>query len=191
MNGLVILSFLLLCLPSYSGGEEYYDVIASNNLFRPLGWVKPKRKPVFTLISTVIKDNDKYAILSDKRNNYKIVRVGDFLLGEKIVSIQSYVVETENGTRYELERMAFLSWKTREANKKTKGRGRGSTISAKGSTEGESKVNTQTSQGTSRRRSRRSFRQRQRISPDMIEKWRNSSPEERQEMIEKFTKRTR
>ena len=85
MNGLVILSFLLLCLPSYSGGEEHYDVIASNNLFRPLGWVKPKRKPAFTLISTVIKDNDKYAILSDKRNNYKIVRVGDFLLGEKII----------------------------------------------------------------------------------------------------------
>lgn len=186
-NGLIILS-LFLCFPAYSDDRDYYSIISDNSLFLPLGWTKPDNSPKFKLISTVIGD-DTYGILSNNRNKLKLVRVGDSLLGNKVASIQSYLVEMENGTRYELERLAFLSWKTREKGRKTAGRDKGTSISAKSSTSGESEVNTQTSSGTSRRRSRRGSRQRQRISPNMIEKWRNASPGERQEMIEAFTKR--
>ena len=36
---------------------NFYQVIITNNLFRPLGWSKPKSAPAFELIATVIKSN--------------------------------------------------------------------------------------------------------------------------------------
>ena len=65
---------------------DYYQVIITNNLFRPLGWTKPKPKPTFELIATVIKQNGKHkALIRNTRNrNLYYVAVGE-LAGEAIV----------------------------------------------------------------------------------------------------------
>lgn len=45
---------------------DYYQVIITNNLFRPLGWTPPKSAPAFELIATVMK--------SDGAHNYSPTR---------------------------------------------------------------------------------------------------------------------
>ena len=42
---------------------DYYQVIITNNLFRPLGWTKPKPKPAFELIATVMRRNGVHKAL--------------------------------------------------------------------------------------------------------------------------------
>ena len=48
---------------------NFYQVIITNNLFRPLGWSKPKPSPAFELIATVMKSNDQHkALIRNTRN---------------------------------------------------------------------------------------------------------------------------
>ncbi len=65
---------------------DFYQVIIDNNLFRPLGWTKPKSNPVFELIATVIKQNGKHKALIRNTRNRKLyyVMIGE-LAGEAIV----------------------------------------------------------------------------------------------------------
>lgn len=65
---------------------DFYQVIVTNNLFRPLGWTKPKPKPAFELIATVIKQNGEHKALIRNTRNRKLhyVTVGE-LAGEAIV----------------------------------------------------------------------------------------------------------
>ena len=67
--------------------ENFYQVIITNNLFRPLGWTKPKPKPPFELIATVMKTNSRLhkALIRNTRNQkLYYVTVGE-LAGEAIV----------------------------------------------------------------------------------------------------------
>jgi len=41
----------------------FYDVIVTNNLFRPLGWTPPKSAPAFELIATVMKSDGNHKAL--------------------------------------------------------------------------------------------------------------------------------
>ncbi len=65
---------------------NYYQVIITNNLFRPLGWTKPKPPPAFELIATVMKINGKHrALIRNTRNRkFYYAAVGE-LAGEAIV----------------------------------------------------------------------------------------------------------
>ena len=66
---------------------NFYQVIISNNLFRPLGWTKPKPKPAFELIATVMKSDSRLhkALIRNTRNRQlHYVAVGE-LAGEAIV----------------------------------------------------------------------------------------------------------
>ena len=58
---------------------DFYQVIVTNNLFRPLGWVKPKPKPAFKLIVTVMKSNGKHKALIRSTPHRKLyyVAVGE------------------------------------------------------------------------------------------------------------------
>lgn len=87
---------ILLCLhfqaeaaipiPRTTVPSDFYQVIVTNNLFRPLGWRKPKSNPAFELIATVIKPNGKHKALIRNTKNRKLyyVTVGE-LAGEAIV----------------------------------------------------------------------------------------------------------
>ena len=66
---------------------NYYQVIITNNLFRPLGWTKPKPPLAFELIATVMKTNSRLhrALIRNTRNRkLYYVAVGE-LAGEAIV----------------------------------------------------------------------------------------------------------
>ena len=66
---------------------DFYQVIITNNLFRPLGWTKPKPMPPFELIATVMKANSRLhkALIRNTRNRkLYYVTVGE-LAGEAIV----------------------------------------------------------------------------------------------------------
>ena len=92
---------------------DYYQVIITNNLFRPLGWTKPKVLPVFELIATVMKSNGSHKALIRNTMNRKVyyVAVGDELekgmTVEKIESRSVTVTESGNPTVYRLKRLNF------------------------------------------------------------------------------------
>ena len=60
--------------------SEYYQVIIDNNIFRPLGWRPPQKKPQYTLIGTTINtdgSNAKAFILERLSSLSQTVKVGD------------------------------------------------------------------------------------------------------------------
>ena len=66
---------------------DFYQVIITNNLFRPLGWTKPEPPPAFELIATVMKSDGAFhkALIRNTRNRkLYYVTVGE-LAGEVIV----------------------------------------------------------------------------------------------------------
>ena len=70
---------------------SFYGVIVTNNLFRPLGYRKPKQGPLFQLIATVIdSENGKGRALVQNNRDRKIhyVTVGEVLAGAKVKQIE-------------------------------------------------------------------------------------------------------
>lgn len=92
---------------------DYYQVIITNNLFRPLGWTKPNTPPAFELIATVMRSNGKHKALIRNTRNRKIyyVAVGEELEAgatvEKIESCQVTVDENGKPAVYYLKRLNF------------------------------------------------------------------------------------
>ena len=92
---------------------DYYQVIITNNLFRPLGWTKPKSPPAFALIATVMKSEGNHKALIRNTRNRKVyyVAVGDKLeAGVKVEKIESRSVtvnESGKPTVYRLKRLNF------------------------------------------------------------------------------------
>ncbi len=70
---------------------NFYRVIVTNNLFRPLGHRKPKQGPSFQLIATVIdSENGKSRALVQNSKDRKIhyVTVGEAFAGAKVKQIE-------------------------------------------------------------------------------------------------------
>ena len=94
--------------------DDYYQVIVTNNLFRPLGWKEKKSGPSYTLLGTVIARNrgDSKALIKNTKQTY-YVAVGDKIGNatvEKIVS-KKVVLHQPNGGSLELKLgpLAFLN----------------------------------------------------------------------------------
>ena len=70
---------------------SFYGVIVTNNLFRPLGYRKPKQGPSFQLIATVIDSvNGKSRALVQNNRDRRIhyVTVGETFAGAKVKQIE-------------------------------------------------------------------------------------------------------
>ena len=70
---------------------SFYGVIVTNNLFRPLGYRKPKQGPSFQLIATVIDgENGKNRALVRNNKNQRIhyVTAGEAFAGVKVKQIE-------------------------------------------------------------------------------------------------------
>lgn len=70
---------------------SFYGVIVNNNLFRPLGYRKPKQGPSFELVATVIdSENGKSRALVQNNRNRRIhyVTVGETFAGAKVKQIE-------------------------------------------------------------------------------------------------------
>lgn len=60
--------------------QDFYRVIVENNLFRPLGWKKPSRKPEYTLIGTWVESQGEIAkalVMERKSNQIYYASTGD------------------------------------------------------------------------------------------------------------------
>ena len=182
--GVIVILFFWCAIVTAQSGIEYYNIITTNNLFRPLGWKPPDLTPKYELIGTWISvnTNTRVAYVRDTRTN-KIRRmgIGDNLNGVVINNIKRNALEMNGGKNYESPTMQFLNFSTVKRSSK-----RSSTSSR------ESKINTnQTTkekeeQTTTSRTTRRSGRTGGSNWESQVQRFQNASPGDRQQMIEQF-----
>ena len=190
-NGKIFISSLLFfcCSFIYGDDRDYYEVISTYSLFRPLGWTRPDNTPKYYLVATIdTKDDYSYALIRNSRNRLRLVRKGDLINNIEIISIGSHKIVMKNGENYESDRVVFLSGTTGKKGRTTRKGDSGTKVSTSSSKDGEPKVTGQNQRFNQRRRSRRGSRSNQDYS-GMISRWQNASPEEQQEMIKEFRSR--
>ena len=182
--GVIIIMFLWATIVHPQSGIEYYKIITTNNLFRPLGWKPPNLTPNYELIGTWISINGKTRIAyvrNTRTSQIHRMAIGDNLNGVVINNIKRNALEMNGGEKYESPAMQFLNFSTVKRSSK-----RSSTSSR------ESKINTnQTTkekeeQTTTSRATRRSGRTGGANWESQVQRFQNASPEDRQQMIEQF-----
>lgn len=166
----------------FGENEAFYRVIIDNNLFRPLGWRKPKEAPAYRLLGTVV-DTDTaiaQAILQETRaNRYYFVTIGEKVGNATVKDIQSkQVVLDEAGKAITLKAgsLQFLTQSRSRRGFETR-----ANVDAQRRNEGETAAG-----------SHKPNRQpgKSQLAPDKAMKFRNASPAERRKMIEQeFRKR--
>jgi hypothetical protein len=151
---------------------NFYRVVVENNLFRPLGWRKPKESPQYALIGTKIQPKGeitKAFVKENRSNQYYWVSVGEKVgdaTVEKIEKGQINLNIAGKVTTIRADSGPFLS-------KSGGGRSRG--------------PGQATSQPQNNENKPSQTRQNNRPDPNQIrERFRNVSPEERKKMIEEF-----
>jgi len=194
---LLSLSFILLISiavsqPPKDRSEEDndpYQVIIKNNLFRPLGWNPKPQRPPYQLLGTVIGPGDQAKALIRMGGRTVYVKVGERIGGAVLKEVREReAVLEENGKPIELkiEQMGFLGT--------TGSRGRGG-----GPPKGEKPEVVRASQEIERgerppkmerpRPPRIPQRILDRIPPEMMEEFKNASPDERRAMLREFFRR--
>ncbi len=87
--------------PFFARPPDYYEVIITNNLFRPLGWTKPKPPPAFEVIATVMKSEGRHkALMRDTRTRQvHYASIGELAAGTVIEKIEPRrVMINQDGT---------------------------------------------------------------------------------------------
>ena len=165
----------------FGENEAFYRVIIDNNLFRPLGWKKPNEEPSYSLLGTVV-DTDTgiaQAILLEKRSNrHYFVSIGEKVGDVTVKDIQPKQVTLDEEGKAITLKAGSLQFLTRQ-----RGSGRGAEAraseAAKGN-EGEQAA------ANAKKAAANANPQANRFSgnPELAEKWRNASPEDRRKIEE-------
>ena len=163
----------------FGENEAFYRVIIDNNIFRPLGWKNPNEEPSYSLLGTVV-DTDTgiaQAILLEKRSNrHYFVSIGEKVGDVTVKDIQpKQVVLDEEGKAITLKAgsLQFLR----------QPRGRGDEARASEgdkANEGEKAAANGTKAAASTNPQANQFKN----NPELAEKWRNASPEDRRKIEE-------
>lgn len=77
--------------PAKPAGDDFYQVIITNNLFRPLGYRKPSPPPPYQLIATVINHGqatNKALLRHRKDGRMYYVGLGEVFSGAKVERIE-------------------------------------------------------------------------------------------------------
>ena len=77
--------------PAKPAGDDFYQVIITNNLFRPLGYRKPSPRPPYQLIATVINHGqaiNKALLRRSKDGRMYYVGLGEVFGGAKVERIE-------------------------------------------------------------------------------------------------------
>ena len=182
--GLIVILFFWCAIVNPQSGIEYYKIITTNNLFRPLGWKAPDLTPKYELIGTWISVNTKtkVAYVRDIRTN-KIYRlgIGDTINGSVINNIKQNEIQMNEGKKYESPTMQFLNFSTGRRSPK-----RSSTGSSRSKTNTNQTTKEEEKQTTTSRTTRRSGRTGGANWESQVQRFQNASPEDRQKMIEEF-----
>ena len=181
--GLIVIMFFWASIVT-AQGNEYYNIITINNLFRPLGWKPPKLTPKYQLIGTWISKNteEKVAYVRDIRTN-KIYRlaIGDTINNIIIDGIKSNEIQMRTGENYESPTLQFLNTSTGRRSTK-----RSSVGSSRSKNDSSQTTEKKTKKTTSSNTSRRTGRNDRSNLESQIQRFQNASPGERQKMIEQF-----
>ena len=181
--GLIVIMFFWASIVT-AQGNEYYNIITINNLFRPLGWKPPKLTPKYQLIGTWISKNteEKVAYVRDIRTN-KIYRlaIGDTINNIIIDGIKSNEIQMRTGENYESPTLQFLNTSTGRRSTK-----RSSVGSSRSKNDSSQTTEKKTKKTTSSNTSRRTGRNDRSNWESQIQRFQNASPGERQKMIEQF-----
>ena len=182
--GVLIIMFFWATRVHPQSGIEYYKVITTNNLFRPLGWKPPNLTPKYELIGTWISINTKtrVAYVRDTRTNQiQRMGIGDNLNGVVINNIKRNALEMNGGKKYESPTMQFLNFSTsRRSSKRSSTSGSGSKTNTNQTTKEKEE------QTTTSRTTRRSGRTGGANWESQVQRFQNASPGDRQQMIEQF-----
>ena len=169
-------------------GYGYYKPITDNFLFRPLGWKKPDSSPKYELVATIIGKGNKYikAYIRDVRygRDY-FVGVGDNIGVNIVQKIDRGMVQLDDDTKFTQPSFGLLNTGTGRRERTSR-----STKSADSTSASEEKTTKQqNSTGVRQRTSRGRVGGSGSGGVDwqaQIQNFQNSSPDERQRMIEQF-----
>ncbi len=182
--GLIIILFLWTTIVNAQSDIEYYKIITTNNLFRPLGWKPPNLTPKYELIGTWISVNTKTRVAyvrSIRTNKIYRLGIGDTINGSVINNIKQNEVQVNGGKKYESPTMQFLNFSTSRRSPK-----RSSTGSSRSKTNTNQTTKEEEKQTTTPRTARRSRRTSGANWESQVQRFQNASPGERQKMIEQF-----
>ena len=182
--GLIIILFLWTTIVNAQSDIEYYKIITTNNLFRPLGWKPPNLTPKYELIGTWISVNTKIRVAyvrNIRTNQIDRLGIGDTINGSVINNIKQNEVQMNGGKKYESPTMQFLNFSTSRRSSK-----RSSTGSSRSKTNTNQTTKEEEKQTTTPRTTRRSRRTGGANWESQVQRFQNASPEDRQKMIEQF-----
>jgi len=181
----------------FGENAAFYKVIIDNNLFRPLGWAPPKNEPTYSLVGTVVDANGTIAqatLLEKRSNRYHFVTVGETLDDMTVKDIQAKQVTLDKaGETITLKAGAlqFLTSK-RGGGGKTSGARRETQTEIEEKNSAKNQANAKQQMEAEKRRQMDMQKQAAALginSKELAEKLRDSSPEERQEIMREIRRR--
>ena len=182
--GLIVILFFWCAIATPQSDIEYYKIITTNNLFRPLGWKPPDLTPKYELIGTWISVNTKTRVAyvrNIRTNQINRLGIGDTINGSVINNIKQNEIQMNGGKNYESPTMQFLNFSTGRRSSK-----RSSSSSSGSKTNTDKTTKEKEEQTTTSRTTRRSGRTGGANWEAQAQRFQNASPGERQQMIEQF-----
>ena len=174
----------------FGENEAFYKTIVDHNLFRPLGWTPPNNEPSYSLVGTAVDPNGviSQATLLEKRSNrYHFVTIGTKVGDMTVKDIQARRVTLDKAG----ETVTLKTGEFQPLTAKRGGGNRGGNRGEGGSERADN--NNERNRGNQAGAERREqAEQREQANAErnrrreMMERMRNSSPEERRRMIERF-----
>ena len=165
--------------------QNFYRVIVENNLFRALGWRKPKREPDYVLIGTLIEQNGKVAkafVMEQRSSRYYSVSVGEKIGKSTVEKIEANQISLNSAGK-------TVTLKTDSVQFLSSSGGKGGRRGPKESSQGASPSQNDKKKQQARNRNNRGGNRQD--SSNLRDRFRNASPEERRRMIQGFRQRGR
>ena len=177
----------------FGENAAFYKVIIDNNLFRPLGWTPPNNEPAYSLVGTAVDADGVIAqatLLERRSNRYHFVTIGEKLGGVTVKDIQAKQVVLEKDGKpitLKTETLQFLT-----TNRGSGSKGREGTSEKEGDTPKDQANAKQQQMEAEKRRQMEMKEQIEMLGinqKELAEKLRDSSPEERQEIMREIRRR--
>lgn len=182
-----------------SSSTDYYRVIVDNNIFRPLGWRPPRQEPEYTFIGTSTSaDGSKLEgyILERRSNKFYTAVIGD-KIGDAVVTEikQKQILLDKGGEVITLNagNMQFLqAGSSRGSSRSNNNRDNNSDQDRRASESRSSDKEKAAAEAKAKEEAeRRAREERSRRWQEGMSRFRNASPEQREQMMRQYRERFR
>ena len=180
---------------NFGENAAFYRTIIDNNLFRPLGWTPPKNEPSYSLKSTAVNANgviSQATLLERRSNRYHFVTIGTELDGMTVKDIQARQITFDKAgetVTFRTGELQLLATKSGRESNRDGGRGEGGSENARNNNSGQNRANQVNTERRGQTQRGGSDADQQARRREMMERFRNASPAERQELIQRFRRR--